>query len=305
MMSNRKLWELVLGFALAITMVLLLAPQDKAAEAAFPVTVTDHVGNKLTFRKAPVRIISLAPSHTETLFALGAADQVIAVDEYSDWPPEVSKKAKIGSLTGIDYEYLVGLQPDLVIGMITHAKSGVAERLESLGIPMLILEPQNFAATYDTITLLGQVTGHEREANRIIADMKEKVGDVARRVSAARPCRVFYEVWPDPLMTAGPGSFIQELITLANGQNIAADADNAWPMFSLETLLVRDPEVIITPFEQTIKDLSTGKRPQWSGIAAVRNQRYYQIDPNIISRPGPRLADGLRTLAQFIHPEVF
>lgn len=304
-MTKRRFCRLVVGLVLVWTALFVVPTAWTAVEAAFPVTVVDDVGNEVKFEKPPTRIVSLVPSHTETLFALGAGDQVVGVDEYSDWPAEVSGKAKVGNLTGIDYEYLVSLKTDLVLGLVSHEKSGVSEKLRSLGIPVLILEPQDFAATYRTIELLGKVTGHETKASKIVSDMKDKVTAVTRRVSTQEPRRVFYEVWPDPLMTAGPGSFMHELISLANGQNIAADTGNAWPMFSLEALLERNPEVIITPFEQTVRDLAAGRRPQWAGIAAVRNQRYYQIDPNIISRPGPRLADGLEKLAQFIHPEVF
>lgn len=303
-MHRRWSSGITLNVVLILTAV-LLAFMTIAVEAAFPLTVTDHIGNQITFEKAPTRIVSLVPSHTETLFAIGAGNQVAAVDDYSDWPEDATRKPKVGNLTGINYEFLVSLQPDLVLGLVSHYTSGVAEKLTSLGIPVLILEPQDFSATYETIKLLGQITGHECEAEKIVSDMKEKVQDVLTRVSNAEPRRVFYEVWPDPLMTVGPGGFIHELITMANGQNIAADADTAWPIFSLEQLLARDPEVIITTFAETISDLDSGRRSQWSQISAVKNRRYYLIDPNLISRTGPRLADGLAELARLIHPEVF
>lgn len=275
------------------------------AFAAFPLNVTDDTGRTITFTQPARRIVSLVPSHTEILFALQAGEQVVGVDDYSDWPVAAAQKPKVGSLTGVNYEMLLGLETDLVLGMAAHKDQGVVEKLEDLHIPVLILEPQSLQQTYDTIKVLGQVTGHESQAQRIVASMKETVDWVVRKTQAQPSRRVFYEVWNDPLMTAGPGSFIHQLITLANGENIAADTKEPWPMFSLETILARDPEVIITPFAETAAALKNGERPEWNGITAVKSRRVYHIDPNIISRPGPRLAEGLKELARRIHPEVF
>ncbi len=300
-----KRWTKPVGSAILTLFLLLLWIGTTGAKSQFPLTVTDDSGRRVTFDRAAERIVSLVPSHTEILFALGAQDQIAGLDEYSDWPQEALAKPRVGNLNGINYELVLALEADLVIGLSAHKDQGLVEKLEDLGIPVLILEPQSLAETYDTIEVLGCVTGLEAQAVQLITDIESDVEQVVARLESRLPRRVFYEVWHDPLMTAGPGSFIHELMQLAGGENIAGDAGNPWPMFSLESLLARDPEVIITPFAESVNALAEGTRPEWAGILAVRQGRFYVIDPNIISRQGPRVAEGLRALAKAIHPEAF
>ncbi|NLV91497.1 MAG: cobalamin-binding protein [Firmicutes bacterium] len=289
---------------LLLLAILVLFPATIAAGSPASIRIVDDLNREVILPRPATRIVSLVPSHTEILFALGADDQVVGVDEYSNWPKAAQSKPQVGNLNGINYEMILALQADLVLVLTSHQNQGVIERLTDLGIPVLALEAQSMAETYETIATLGTVTGCDAQAEELISQMQARVAAVIEATSGLPAVPVFYEVWHDPLMTAGPGSFIQELIELAGGRNIAEDAASAWPTFSLESLIQRDPQVIITSFEQTIADLDSGARPQWQTLSAVRNGRYYLIDPDIIGRPGPRIVDGLEAIAAMIHPKA-
>lgn len=287
------------------------APSAPAADAArdqpaaFPLTLTDDAGRQVTIERRPERIVSLAPSNTEILFAVGAGERVVGVDTFSDHPGEVASLPRLGGLTDTNFEKIVELAPDLIL-TIGGTDEQVA-RLEELGITVLVIQPETFEDVLDRIRLIGRVVGEEQAAADLLAEMGARVDAVRRAVGdvpeAERP-RVFYEVWHDPLMTVGPGGFIHDVIALAGGVNVFADADNPWPVVSLEAVVARDPQVIITTFQDSYDQLLARSRPGWDGISAVQQGRVYRIDQNLISRPGPRLVDALEQVARFLYPEL-
>jgi len=286
-------------------------PPPTSTPAAFPITVTDGLGREVTVPAPPQRIISLAPSNTEILFAIGAGDQVVGVTEFCNYPPEAQTREKIGGFSAktISVEKIVALEPDLVFS-VGEIQQPVIEALEQVGIPVVALAARTFDEVYADIQLAGRLTGHPEEAAQVVAQMKQRVAAVQEKVAAIPPeerLTVFWEVWDEPLITAGPGTFIGQMIEMAGGVNIFADVTEDWPQVSVEEVVKRNPAVILGP--DTHADKLTpeqiAQRPGWDQIEAVRNGRIHLINGDITSRPGPRLADALEAIAQALYPDLF
>lgn len=291
-MSRKLFWVLVFSLALFTA----------ATAAAFPVKLTDDSGVELRLARRPVRIISLAPSATEILFALGLDEEVVGVTRYCDYPAAAKPKEKIGDLN-LDYEKIVSLRPDLILA-VGNMPAQSLTRLRSLGLAVLAYSPTDLASVMGAIEGIGLATGRQEEARKLTAAMRRRVQAVEDKLAGltelAKP-RVFVEIWMDPVMTAGPGTFTSELIRLSGGRDIAADA-KPWSPFSQELVLDRDPQVIIS---QCGSAAQIAKRPGWAILAAVRDGRVHDVDQNIFSRPGPRLVEALEVLARLLHPARF
>ena len=275
---------------------------------AYPRTIVDDLGRNLTIPEKPARIISLYPSFTETLFALGAGEKVVGVTKYCDYPPEAVQKENVGGVTTPDIEKVVALNPDLVL-VDARLQEELVHGLESYGLTVVALYPKNFVDIIENIRIIGKVTGHEQEAQSLTADIDKRVNFITDRTKgladSERP-RVFYLVWYDPLMTMGPGSLVDELLQLAGGQNIAADSKQEVPAYSFETVLQRDPQVIIlaggSMTSITVDELKALEL--WQDIDAVKNGRVYMIDTALISGSRPRIVDGLEIITKCLHPEL-
>lgn len=279
--------------------------QVKRPEGSYPLVLTDGAGRQVRIERRPERILSLAPSNTEILFALGAGPRVVGVDRFSDYPPEAREKAQVGGIVDPSFEKIVALEPDIVFAI---RGKDIVSRLESLGLTVFVLEPRNLAQVYEGIGAIGRIIGSDGKAEEVVSAMQVRVRAVTARVEDLPPeerPRVFHEVWPEPLATAGPGTFIDDLITLAGGRNIFADAREQWPQVSAEVVVQRDPDVIITSFPDSVSELEGKKRGGWQGVAAVQNGRIGLVDQDLIARPGPRIVAGLEAVARAIHPELF
>ncbi len=266
---------------------------------AAPVPVTDAMGQRLVLAAPARRIISIAPSITEILYAIGAQDRVVGVSSADDYPPEVRSKPRVGGVQ-LDFERIAQLRPDLVIG-VRSLQGAHLERLRALGYRVLALDPRSLADTYDAILLLGQVTGREEGARRVIRWMRDRAERVVVRVrrSEHHP-RTFVEVYDQPFLTAGSGTFLHDLIRTAGGRNVFADLAG-WPLVSEEEILRRDPEVILLLHPGRARVL---QRPAWRRVAAVRAGRIHVLNPSWATRPGPRLVLGLEQIARALHPDV-
>lgn len=281
------------------------APAATAAPAKFPVTITDDANAQVTVKTQPKRIVSLAPSHTETLYALGLGEQVVGVTTFCDYPEQAKSKEKVGGFSKIDLEKVVSLNPDLILATSLHAQT-VAPALRERGLTVAVLEPKDIAGTLARIETVGRLTGRSAEAQAIVKQIRTRLDEIAARVGkASQKPRVFWELGPD-LYSAGKGSFIDELITRAGGENVGARLTGEWPQFNLEALVGADPQVIILadhPIETAAK---VKARPGWSNITAVKEGRIIEVlDVNIVSRPGPRIAEGVEFVARALHPELF
>jgi iron complex transport system substrate-binding protein len=282
-----------------------------ATPAAFPAVITDASNRKVTIKAAPQRIVSLSPSITEDLFAVGAGDQVVGVTTYCNYPAEAAKKEKIGGYSAktISIEKIVALKPDLVI-----AESGihndVITALDPLGVTVLALKPVKIDEVYATLELLGRLTGHPDKAAATIADMKARIKAVSDKVATLpreKRLTVFWEIWDEPIMTAGPGTFPGQILELAGGVNLFADVTKDWPEVSAEEVIKRNPAVIMGPDTHADKltPESIAKRPGWGSVAAAVNKRIHLINGDTSSRPSPRLALALEETAKALYPDLF
>jgi len=283
--------------------VVVKDPTDQISESDVLET-TDDYGKTVMFVTPPQKIISLAPSHTEILFALGIGDRVVGVTTFDDYPQEVNDIERIGDFNGNNLERIIELEPELVI----NYGEGIQEenqRLEEAGIAVIGFLPESIDEIYLTIERIGRLTGVSDKAEELILSLKTREEAALSKIKDAPKRKVFYEIWHEPLMAAGPGSFLDELMKLAGGENIAADADSPYPNYDLEQLIERNPEVYLTSNdfpEKTVESIKT--RSGYENMDAVLNNRVYILDGNIMSRPGPRIIDALEILVQSIHPEL-
>lgn len=271
------------------------------------ITVTDSRGMDVVFDEAPQRIVSLSPAHTEILYALGLGDRVVGTDSFSDFPPDAGKKPTVGDAFTLNLEALFELEPDLVY---TTWEAHVAD-VERLGIRVLYLfTATDLQAVLDNIVLMGRITDREEEARAVLADMEARINAVVDRLAAVeKGPRLFYELDPG-LFTLGPDTFIGNILEILKVQNVAEGANSPFPQLSAEVIVEKDPEVII--LGDSKEYLSSGitvaeveARPGWSGITAVVEGQVYSFDDSLISRPGPRIVDGIEQLAELLYPELF
>jgi len=267
------------------------------------VQITDDLGKALTLNAAPQKIVSLAPSVTEILFAIGAGSRVVGVQDFSTYPPEAAALPKVGGFP-LNYELIASLQPDLCIGADITSADDIA-KLEGLGVKVMVVNRTDLEGIFTNVELVGKAVGAEKAANELAASLRAELKALQERLKSAttRP-RVFVEL-DETLYTVAPGSFIHPLIEMAGGANIAADSTNPYPQFSAEQVIAKDPEVILlTDAAYGVTADQVKARPGWDKIAAVKNGAVYPMDGDIISRPGPRILDGLKALAALIHPEL-
>jgi len=293
----------------------LLSKYELATTVQYPLKLVDDANRVVVIRSEPQRIVSMAPSTTEILFALGLGDRVVGVTYYCNYPPKVNELKEKGRLAVIggywtpDVEKIVAVRPDLVIGYASvpsHVR--VAERLESMNVTVLLLFPRHLNDVFDNIALVGKACGKLKEAQELVEQLRARVERVVERVRGLPKVKVYFELWFDPLMSAGPGTFIDDLIGLAGGENIFHDAQSSWPVVDSEQVIIRNPDVIVLPdkymsdYNVSIENVKS--RPGWQVISAVKNNRIYFINDDMIFRPGPRLVDALELLAKYIHPEA-
>ena len=310
----------VIGLALAACAPQALPPAPPPtqasvttpAPASFPLAVTDDLGRKVTFGAAPRRIVSLAPSNTEILFAVGAGDQVVGLTKYCNYPPEAGAgRTAIGGFTAnsISVEKILALQPDLVVAA-GNSQKPVIEALEQTHVMVVALDAQDLDGIYKNIFLAGQITGHTSQAGALVDQMKRRVAAVSDKVKTiptGERLRVFYEVWDEPLTAAGPTTFIHQVIELAGGSNIFADVKEQYPQVSPEVVIERNPDVILGPSSHgsALVASKIAARPGWQPIEALQKERIAIVDGDIISRAGPRIVDALESVAQLLYPDRF
>ena len=297
---------------LPIIMMLLLC-SVAVAEENNTVTVTDDLGRIVSISNAPQRIVSLSPSNTEILFALGLGDRVVGVTKYCSYPPEVeslkdSGKAEVvGGYVDPDFEKILSLRPDLVLASQTHS-NGAVSLLDKVGIPTFVVDSNNLSSIILSIVKVGKIAGKADDASALVAQMQSRIKAVSDKVSSLPKTRVLYIVWHDPVQTAGAGTFEDEIIERAGGVNIFHDL-SGYAQVDPEAIAVRNPEAIIA-----CSGMGTGadKPLQWAETErglnqtdARKNDRIYQAEGDLITRAGPRIVDGLEMFAKFIHPEAF
>jgi iron complex transport system substrate-binding protein len=275
-----------------------------ASAAAFPVTVTDFQGRSVAIATKPGRIVSIGPSNTEFLFALTAGDRVVGVDDFSDQPAAAKSKEKVGGVK-VSLEKVASLKADLIVTV--KFSDGTLERLAALAPAVLVVDPQSLGDAAKTALLLGRAVG--ADGAKLATDIDARVNAVRTKTGTAPRPRVFHEVDasdPAKLFTVGPGSFIDELIAVAGGANVAAKASGAYPQLSLEEIVRADPEVVVLgDADYGVTPDQVAARPGWSAIKAVKDRKIFPIADSLVSRPGPRLGEAAEAYAKLLHPELY
>jgi len=277
------------------------------------IAVTDDIGRQVSVTGIPERIISLSPSNTEMLFALGLQDKLVGVTKYCNYPPAVQELKDSGKLTVVggyvdpDVETILSLSPDLVLASKIHGSDAVSI-MEKKNTPAFVADSNNLSQIFDTIKRIGKITGKEAEATALTEQMQSRVNAVSEKVSPLAKKRVFYVLWHDPVQTAGLGTFEDELIEKAGGINIFHNL-SGYAQVDPEAIAVENPEVIIAC---TGMGEGADMPYQWAKTEpglnltdARKNECIYQAEGDVITRAGPRIVEGLEMFARFIHPEAF
>jgi len=256
---------------------------------------------------ATQRFISLSPAATEILFALGLKDEIIADTTFCNFPEEAKKLPKVGTFSEPNIEKILSLKPDIIFTTGLEQAPSVA-RLQSLGLKVIVSDPKNIFEFFASIMQIGKATSREEAAGLLIETMQKRITAIESQVAMIpqdkRP-KVFIEIWHDPIMTAGPNSIVNEILTIAGANNIAYDANRPYSRFSAEAIIQRNPDVIILGYmaKKNTKDL-VSKRLGWKNINAIKNNRVISdIDPDLILRPSPRIVEGIEEIYKRLYHE--
>ena len=265
------------------------------------------VGSELAAETKPAvetkpaqRIIALSPHSVEMLYAIGAGDKIVATLEYSDYPEAAKKIPRIGNFAGVQIERLVELQPDLVVGWKSGNKAADLAKIESLGLNMVYTQPKNINHIFSDLEKLGQLTGQKNNAQKLIKSLKERYQSIRQKYKNKPRVNVFYQLWHDPMQSVGSGSWVESLINDCGGNNIFNDAHSPYPMVSLESIIVKNPSVVIIPHHSGKKAEKLDLWSKWPEISAVKSNNLYTIHGDLVHRFAPRALDGLEILCEKI-----
>ncbi len=282
-----------------------------AAASEFPIHITDTLGRQVTIKTLPQRIVSLAPSNTERLFAVGAWQAVVGVTTVDTYPPAVATVRKVGGFVpkSLSIEPIVSLKPDLVLAA-GELQRPTIEALERLGLTVVAIEdPSSIDEVYADITLVGRLTGHEQEARRVVEEIQARMQRVRQAVATLpqeKRVTVFYEVYDEPLMTVGRTTIIGQLLEMAGGINVFADLKGRYPQVSAEEVVKRNPSCILghTGHQLALTPAQISQRPGWNHITAVKQHCIRLLDGDTVARPGPRLAEALEAITRALYPDL-
>lgn len=278
-----------------------------AAQASSLRRVTDQLGRTITLQGVPRRVVALAPSVTEIAFAVGGGTQLVGRTRYSNHPAQAAALPVVGTYVNLDVERIVTLQPDLCLAVKDGTPRGVLTALSRFNIPVFSVRNDDLATVMGAITAIGSALGHENAAQAVVQDMQDRIECIKKRTAGVthRP-GVFYQINAAPIITPGGNTFLDELIRLAGGTNLTADA-SGYPHYTMEQALELQPEVIIVPSmatDSTYED-ALAAWAKWPHIPAVRDGRIHKVTSDLFDRPTPRLVEGLERMARLLHPELF
>jgi len=298
-------------FLFLFLIVNLFACQQEKTSTIKPVSadyqvVTDEIGRQVKVTTTPTRIVSLAPSITEILFALDLGKQVVGVTSYCNYPIEATKIAQVSDTLHPNLEMIISLKPDLVLISTASQLEQFMAKLSEVGIPVFVIKSQSVEGVIKSIELVGQVTNHKEQAKNLTDSLKKRLETVKQETQGKTPPKVFFIVGTEPLITAGKPAFVTDLINLAGGKSISDDVTTEWPAYSIESVIARSPEIILSPGGHNFdaSDIKSAKAALPRGLEvtpAVQSEQTYQIDGDLILRPGPRIIDGLEQMAKLFH----
>ncbi|MBE0416756.1 MAG: ABC transporter substrate-binding protein [Coriobacteriia bacterium] len=303
-----------LTFALMLALALSLAGCGTAADSdapaevpvtqsvAFPVTVTDDAGREVTIESEPRRIVSLAPSNTEIVAALGFVDRLVGVTSFDDYPPEVATIDVIGDFASPNLEAVAAAEPDLVLAT-TGVQADIIAQLEDLGAVVVAVDPADLDSLFASIEMVGEVLGASEAADTLVSSMRSELDEITVAIGDAELVPCFLEIAQDPLFTAGPGTLLDDLITAAGGANVVTQ--EGYVGYSVEQLVTDDPAVYMATFGSMSDPADLASRPGYGDLDAVKTGRVFVLEDNLVSRPGPRVVEGVRLIAEALHPDAF
>lgn len=271
---------------------------------AVAATHTDALGRTVEVPPSPQRIVSLAPNITETLFALGLDEEIVGVTTDSAWPEAVRDLPRVGGLASLSLERIIALDPDCIIGTADGNRKETVLQLERAGFPVYVTNPKDLDDMLAMIVDLGDVTGRRDRAQKLSAELRQRIDRVARSVQHRDKPRVFFQIASDPLITVGRETFHDRLIELAGGANVFGYSPIRYPRINREMVIAEEPQVIILASmrEGDAERSAIDRWKRWSAIPAVSSGRLYLIKADIIHQPTPRIVDGLEILADLLHP---
>lgn len=307
----------LLAFVIAMAMVFSLSgcskymePQKITSESQpgstneVRIDITDFKGRRIVLDKVPEKIVSLSPSNTEILFALGAGEKVVGVTSYCDYPEEAKQIERVGTFDGPNMELVKKAQPDVVLA--GYIQEEAVKALENMGITVIVTEAESFEAIYKSIEIIGHITGTGTKADEIIAGMKNKVSEIQERTKDREKPEIFYVVWADPLTTAGSKTFINDVIKTAGGINVAEKVEG-WANYSAEQLMKDNPEILVAALHSTDKGMNEedlSRNQLFSKLECVKQGNVHVMpDDNIISRPGPRIVQAIEEMSRVFYGE--
>ena len=295
----RSLVSLLLQSLLLATIAVCASCGSQKASPTAARAVTDELGRNIQVPAQPQRIVSLAPSVTEILFALGAGDRVAGVTSYCDYPPEARQRPTVGDTLKPSAERIIALKADLAIISTASQVEASVQKLEELGIPVYVSNPRSIDGVLESIDKIGELIGARDRAHQLSDQLRSRIAAVEARVAGTARPSVFVILGTEPLITAGALSFINDLITRAGARSISAGDKGDYPQYSIEAVVARQPEIIFLQAGGNELPARLHKTP------AARSNRVYHIDDDLLLRPGPRIVDGLEQIAARIHPELF
>ena len=276
-----------------------------ASTALAQLSVVDDLQRTVSLRSAANRIVSLAPSITESLFAIGAGEQVVGVTSYCNYPPAALVKAKVGGIVNPNIEAIVNLRPDLIVLSMEGNVREDFVKLTSFGIPVFVTNPRTLQGIRHSIEQLGQLAGRSVEASHLVAMMQSREDSIVAATRRAMKKKVLFFVSLQPLIVVGAGTFLDELLELAGAINPAAATFSTFPAYSREAVVSDNPDIIVIMSGLIAQTGNLDKQyPEWAQLEAVRAGRVFQIDADIVSRPGPRAVDGLDAIFHILHPQT-
>ncbi len=272
------------------------------------VTVVDHKDREVEVSLEPEKIVSLSPSNTETVYALGLEDNLVGVTDYCNYPPEVEEKPVVGGYVDPNREKIMELNPDLVLADSMHEQE--VHDLQDLGMEVVVLAPENFEEIFEAMDIVGEITNRRQDYRELKEELEARLEAVSEKVkdtAESERVRVYYEVDPEHLIGAGKGSIVHEIVTAAGGSNIFGDIDNRYPQLSAEEVLERQPEVVLFPDDHGTADIpeQMDNRPGWSNIPAVQEDRIHAVSGDMFSRAGPRVVEAVEIAAELFYPEQY
>ena len=270
-------------------------------------TVIDQLSRQVHVPDRPQRIVAMAPSITEIIFALDLSDRLVGATQYSDYPSAAKKLPKVGSYVHLDVEKIVALSPDLCIAVKDGNPISVVRKLESVQIPVYAVDPRNLNAVMDTLLELGQLLDVDSRAEAVVSAMSHRIQQVKKRVVCAdHTPGVFFQIGISPIVSVGTATFIHELIVLSKATNLA-QGPTPYPRYSKEQVIGLGPDVMIitSMAREAVFDQVKAEWQQWRELPAVKNDRIYLVDSDVFDRASPRLVEGLEMLARLIHPQCF